>query len=561
MKPYKLFSCFKANLDHDPDPRLSITTQEEYLQDLQFSREEREQTDQIYGGIAGSVSFPRVTPPLTDVAAQKSPHLSSIPVAKKDWSNALQSLLDQPPASFPLQLMLGGFIFCGAFVAWGYFGTVDEVGQARGQLAPQGQVYKIHPVELGKVSQILIKEGQTVKKGEVLAELDRQIATTELTRLQQQLTALKAELTQKQSLIERIHLEAQTQSAIAEAQIQAQQASIERVKSQIVSNQRLLNQLNFEAKVTQERVESLQPLKAETQTLIEKLQEGELAAQQRLERLKPLLESGAISKDLVFQAEQNLRDQQRAIVQAQLSEKNSTQEQIFQAEQSFRDRQRLITQSQGELKQSQVEIEQLNAELAQRKAEAKTIQVATQQKIQQTELEVTQLQAQIKDTQNLIAMAEAKLQERYLYSPVDGIVSSLNVFNQGEVIQPGQTVAEITPKNAPLILTASLPNDKAGFVKTGMSVKVKFDAYPYQNYGVFEGTVQSISPDTKIDQGVGPVYKLEIVLKKNYVLQQEQKIQLKPGQTASADIIIRRRRILDILLNPILQLQKNGIDL
>ena len=561
MKPYKLFSCFKANLDHDPDPRLSITTQEEYLQDLQFSREEREQTDQIYGGIAGSVSFPRVTPPLTDVAAQKSPHLSSIPVAKKDWSNALQSLLDQPPASFPLQLMLGGFIFCVAFVAWGYFGTVDEVGQARGQLAPQGKVYKIHPVELGKVSQILIKEGQTVKKGEVLAELDRQIATTELRRLQQQLTALKAELTQKQSLIERIHLEAQTQSAIAEAQIQAQQASIERVKSQIVSNQRLLNQLNFEAKVTQERVESLQPLKAETQTLIEKFQEGELAAKERLERLKPLLESGAISKDLVFQAEQNLRDQQRAIVQAQLSEKNSTQEQIFQAEQSFRDRQRLITQSQGELKQSQVEIEQLNAELAQRKAEAKTIQVATQQKIQQTELEVTQLQAQIKDTQNLITAAEVKLQERYLYSPVDGIVSSLNVFNRGEVIQPGQTVAEITPKNAPLILTASLPNDKAGFVKTGMSVKVKFDAYPYQNYGVFEGTVQSISPDTKIDQGVGPVYKLEIVLKKNYVLQQEQKIQLRPGQTASADIIIRRRRILDILLNPILQLQKNGIDL
>lgn len=89
----------------------------------------------------------------------------------------------------------------------------------------------------------------------------------------------------------------------------------------------------------------------------------------------------------------------------------------------------------------------------------------------------------------------------------------MNVFNVGEVIQPGQTVAEITPKNAPLILTASLPNDKAGFVKTGMSVKVKFDAYPYQNYGVFEGTVRSISPDTKVDQAVG-VYKLEIVLKK-----------------------------------------------
>lgn len=218
--------------------------------------------------------------------------------------------------------MLGGFVFCIAFGAWGYFGTVDEVGQARGKLAPQGEVYKIHPVELGKVSLISIKEGQTVKKGQVLAELDRQIATQELAGLQQQLTAFQAELTQKQGLIERIHLEAQTQAAIATAQLQSQQASIERVESQITSNQRLLGQLNFEASATQKRVESLQPLKAETQSLIEKLQEGESAAKERLERLQPLLESGAISKDLLFQAEQNLRDQQRGIVQAQLSEKN-----------------------------------------------------------------------------------------------------------------------------------------------------------------------------------------------------------------------------------------------
>jgi len=559
MKPYKLFPSFSKNTDDQPDSQLSVTLQEEYLEDLQFSLEHIEQTDQIYGGIAGSVPFPPLAPPQT--VPKKSPPPASVPTAKPDWSNALQSLLDQPPASFPLQLMLGGFIFCIAFGAWGYFGTVDEVGQARGKLAPQGEVYKIHPVELGKVSLISIKEGQTVKKGQVLAELDRQIATQELAGLQQQLTSFQAELTQKQGLIERIHLEAQTQAAIATAQLQSQQASIERVESQITSDQRLLGQLNFEASATQKRVESLQPLKAETQSLIEKLQEGELAAKERLERLQPLLESGAISKDLLFQAEQNLRDQQRAIVQAQLSEKNSTQEQIFQAEQSFRDRQRLITQSQGELKQSQVEIERLNAELAQKQAEAKTIQVATQQKIQQTELEVTQLKAKITETQNLITRAEAKLQDRYLYSPIDGVISALNVFNVGEVIQPGQTVAEITPKNAPMILTASLPNDKAGFVKTGMSVKVKFDAYPYQNYGVFEGTVRSISPDTKVDQAVGPVYKLEIVLKKDYVLQQDQKIQLKSGQTASADIIIRRRRIMDILLNPILQLQKNGIDL
>ena len=561
MKPYPMFSSFSKNTDLDPNPQLSVTVQTDSLQDLPLSLEETKQTEQIYGGIAGSIPFPSRTPPLTDTLPKKLPQPSHVPTVKENWSSALQSLLDQPPASFPLQFMVGGFMFCLAFIAWGYFGTVDEVGQARGKLVPQGEVYKIHPVELGKISQILIKEGQTVKKGDVLAELDRQVAITELTRLQQQLTALKEELTQKQGLLERVYLEAQTQAAIATAQLQAQHSNIERVNSQISWEKRLLEQLNSEVQAAQDRVQALQPLKAETQTLMEKLQEGELAAQERLERLKPLLENGAISKDLVFQAEQNLREQQRAIVQAQLSEKNSTQEQIFQAEQTWRDRQRLITQSQGELKQSQVEAERLNAELAQKQAEIKTIEVETQQKIQQTQLEITQLKARILDTQNLIATAEAKLQEKYLYAPVEGVVSNLNISNVGEVIQPGQTVAEITPKNTPLILTASLPNDQAGFVKTGMSVKVKFDAYPYQNFGVFEGTVQAISPDTKIDQQIGSVYQLEIVLKKDYVLQQNQKILLKSGQTASADIVIRRRRILDILLNPILQFQKNGIDL
>ncbi len=562
MKPYPMFSSFSNHTDDEPNPQLSVTAETEFLQDLPLSCEETQQTTQIYGGIAGSVPFPPLIPPVTDTPSKNPPQPSQVPTGKKEnWSSALQSLLDQPPASFPLQLMVGGFIFCAAFLTWGYFGTVDEVGQARGKLVPQGEVYKIHPVELGKISQILIQEGQTVKKGDVLAELDRQVSTTELTGFQQQLTALKEELTQKQGLLERVYLEAQTQAAIAKAQLQAQQSNIERIQSQISSEKRLLDQLNSEAQATQDRVQALQPLKTDTQTLIEKLHEGELAAQERLERLKPLLESGAISKDLVFQAEQNLREQQRAIVQAQLSEKNSTQEQIFQAEQNWRDRQRLITQAQGELKQSQVEAERLNAELAQKQAEIKTIEVETQQKIQQTQLEITQLKARILDTQNLIATAEAKLQEKYLYAPVEGVVSNLNVSNVGEVIQPGQTVAEITPKNAPLILTASLRNDQAGFVKTGMSVKVKFDAYPYQNFGVFEGTVQSISPDTKVDQEIGSVYQLEIVLKKDYVWQQNQKILLKSGQTASADIVIRRRRILDILLNPILELQKNGIDL
>ena len=94
-----------------------------------------------------------------------------------------------------------------------------------------------------------------------------------------------------------------------------------------------------------------------------------------------------------------------------------------------------------------------------------------------------------------------------------------------------------------------------------MPVNLKFDAYPYQDYGTIAGTVISISPDAQTDEKFGSVYHLEIALSRNYVLESGKKIQLKAGQTAQADIIIRRRRIAEILLSPLRELQSNGVNL
>jgi len=113
----------------------------------------------------------------------------------------------------------------------------------------------------------------------------------------------------------------------------------------------------------------------------------------------------------------------------------------------------------------------------------------------------------------------------------------------------------------PLVLSASLPNQEAGFVKTGMPVQVKLDAYPYQNYGIVSGKVTSISPDTKPDERLGAVYRVEVSLAQSYLTANHQNIKLKAGETATAEIIIRRRRIADLLLDPIRQLQNGGINL
>lgn len=427
------------------------------------------------------------------------------PAANTDnWSTSLQTVLDQPPSTLPHKLILGGMIFCLAFGAWAWLGKIEQVGHAQGRLVPKGQVYKIDPIDSGKIARIAVKEGEVVKAGQVLVEMDNQLAASEVERLQEMLVTDKIQFSQMEAMIARIHLEAQTRAAIADADLKAHEVAIAQAKANATTTGDLLTQGRTDA----------------------------AAYQARQERLRPYVEQGALAR-----------------------------EQLFEAEQAVRDRQRTITQNQGELKQALAEANRLQAGVSQKQAEKRTAQLEAQQRIQQLEVEMTQLNAKIAETKNLLSSAKAKLGQRFLYAPVAGYVSSLNIQNIGQVVQPGQTIAEVAPQSAPLVLLAILSNQEAGFVKTGMPVKVKMDAYPYQDYGILPGKVISISPDAKRDERLGAVYQVQVAIERNYVTARDQIIKFKPGQTATADIVIRRRRIADIMLEPFQQLQKGGLNL
>ena len=422
----------------------------------------------------------------------------------ENWSTSLQTVLDQPPSTLPHKMILGGMIFCLAFGAWAWLGKIEQVGHAQGQLVPKGQVYKIEPIDSGKIARIAVKEGEAVKAGQVLVEMDNQLAASEVERLQEMLVTDKIQFSQMKAMIDRIHLEAQTRAAIADADLKAHEVAIAQAKANATTTRDLLTQGRTDA----------------------------AAYQAREDRLRPYVEQGALAR-----------------------------EQLFDAEQAVRDRQRTITQNQGELKQALAEANRLQAGVAQKQAEKRTAQLEAQQRIQQLEVETTQLNAKIAETKNLLSSAKARLGQRFLYAPVDGYVSSLNIQNIGQVVQPGQTIAEMAPQSAPLILMAILSNQEAGFVKTGMPVKVKMDAYPYQDYGIIPGKVISISPDAKRDERLGAVYQVQVAIERKYVTARDQIIKFKPGQTATADIVIRRRRIADIMLEPFQQLQKGGLNL
>jgi len=478
------------------------------------------------------------------------------------WSPALQNVLEQPPAAFPRHLLLGGMIFCFAFAAWAWLGKIEEVGHAQGRLEPRGGAYKIHPIDTGKIVQISVKEGEAVKAGQVLVELDTQIASNEVERLKQALAAQQEELRQKQALIDKTRQEANSRSMLNKASIQVQQAMLAAAKEKAATSRELLAQVQTEKAASQTRLSKLKPLTALSKERLKQLKSDVAVHQERVNRLRKMVVEGALSKEYLFEAEQALRDRQAAITETQLSESANTDDRVFDAQQTSRQRTSAFTEQQGELKQAIVEIESLQAQLSQKIAEADITQLEAQQRIQQLEVEKTQLKSQISETQTLLNRARTQLVQKFLYAPVDGIVSSLNVRNVGEVVQEGQTIAEVAAKTAPLVLSASLPTQEAGFIKLGLPVQVKLDAFPYQDYGVVSGKVTSISPDTKRDERLGTsFYKVEVTLDRNYVTASQQAISFKAGQTATADIVIRRRSIADIFLDPIRQLQKGGIDL
>ncbi|MBE9184952.1 HlyD family efflux transporter periplasmic adaptor subunit [Microcoleus sp. LEGE 07076] len=535
-----------------------------------------------------------------------------------NWSASLHSVLDQPPVSFSQRLILGGLVFCVAFGAWATLGKIDVVGHAKGKLVPKGDVYKIHPTETGKIINLAIKEGQKIKTGQLLAELDPSTAQSEVERLDQILGAYRIQLVQEMSAIDRTKLEAEASQAIAAADKRGAEAAIararassattqsqiEQLQADVVSQkarhsqlkplekqaQNLLSQLKSDVTSGEARRDRVKPLQNKSQDLVTQLQAKVAAHKERIARLKPLVDEGALSKDVLFQAEEALRESENAVIRSQLGEKTQADDRVFEVEQTVRDRQSAAIRSQlseatqvkerlfeveqglrdrtssigkmqGQLTEQLAEVDRLQAEAASKQAAGRQMQLEKQQKIQQLEMELNQVKSKIAETETLLAQAKNKLKQRFLYAPVSGVISALNIHNSGEVVQPGQTIAEMTPNQAPLVLEVSLPNREAGFVKTGMPVQVKFDAFPYQNYGVMPGKVVSISPDAKTDERLGVVYRVEVSMDRDSVKANNQTWKLKAGQTATAEIVIRQRSIADILLDPLKQLQKGGMSL
>ena len=146
--------------------------------------------------------------------------------------------------------------------------------------------------------------------------------------------------------------------------------------------------------------------------------------------------------------------------------------------------------------------------------------------------------------------ADQKSRQATIVSPVDGRVAQLAVHTMGGVVKAAQSLMVIVPEGTRLEVEAWAANKDIGFLRVGQVAEVKIETFNFQRYGTINATLTDISADAKEDKTRGNVYRVVLQLERQDVEVAGRNAPLSPGMTATAEIKIREKRIIEFFLDP-----------
>ena len=438
---------------------------------------------------------------------------------------AALEVMERPPS--PVGRAIGMTIillFCSA-LAWAALCRVDVVATAPGKIVVNGRTKVIQPAETGVVRAIHVRDGATVRAGDVLIELDPTISGAELDHV-------KADLIAAQLDIARLRAALAPGDPIAAfvPPIGASQQAIE------LHRQYLASQMAEQASKLSELDRQLAQKKAESETIgatISKLDATIPLLEERVNVRKYLYDKAIGSKITYLTEAQDLVGQQHDILvqQSRLREAEAATATLAQAR----------AKAEAEFRRT------LYDDLS--KAEQRSAGLA---------------QDAIK--------AEQKAKLQVLTAPVDGVVQQLAVHTIGGVVTPAQTLAAVVSLNPDFEIEAMISNRDIGFVVPGQTVAIKIDTFNFTRYGLLDGRVLSISRDSitrdrreegareqpggaetasSEPKGQELIYAARVSLDRTAMMIEGRTVQLSPGMAVTVEIKTGSRRIISYLLSPL----------
>jgi len=395
------------------------------------------------------------------------------------------------------------FIFL--FLIYAVSFDIDEIARGNGQFIPTSQVKQIKNLEGGVVSDIYVKEGDTVKKRQILLKLSPIAYKSKLEENRIRMMELNAKKARLIAEINNLPMEKISCDGGCDKNM------IENEKRYYLSNQ---NELSQNISKQREQLKYQESVLSDAQNKYDVLKENFKTLNEEFKAKKALEKKKIFTKYELNQLGRDLNDAKGALKSAL-----------------------------EVIKQSKTRIQEIKNGISETKL---TFNNKAALHLNETVAEILRLKQTGKNLEDII-------KRTVLRSPVDGIVKEMFVHTVGSSIAPAGDIITIVPDNHEMIAKVKINPAQIAKLHVGQSVKLKVTAFDYSIYGDLEGKIINISPDTITDKVTGDkFYEIHVKTKKDYLLDNK-KYKIKVGMMVNANVLVGKKTIMSFLLKPILK--------
>lgn len=389
-----------------------------------------------------------------------------------------------------------------AFFTWACITSINEVARAPGEVAPQGMTQVVQHLEGGLVMEIIAHEGQVIEKDQVVMILDGAGVQQDQDRARSEKIFLGMQRERLKSFIEDRNPDFS----------QWEKNNVALVADQVKIFESMKESRGKEREILMDQISQKKQAISTLNSRAEMVRKNLVLAQDVYDRKLGLYQQGFISHINFIQNEQQLNDLK------------------------------------GERNVIANEIKQVKQEIAEYESRLKSLDASRQEAAWQ---DLNKIEAQIAQNDQILEKMDRRVARLEVRAPVRGLIKSLNVNTIGAVVQPGQSLMEIVPLDAPLVVDVRIPPQHIGHLKVGIPVQVKVSTFDFSRYGAIPGKLDFISPSTFMGERGDRFYRGRVVLERNYVGDSPERNIIMPGMTVMADMITGEKTVMAYLMKPI----------
>ncbi len=418
-------------------------------------------------------------------------------------SSAAAAVLQQSPRGGQ-QLLWAICTFVVVAVVWASLAYVDEFTRGEGKVIPSSQVKVVQHQEGGIVSELFVREGQTVKAKEPLLRLDDTQFSSSLREADVTLDQLKAKAARLSYEAEGTDFPEQPIEGVGDTVWSQERALyLSRREEQDSKDQVLVQQVS-------QRRQELSELEARR----DQHQRSYRLLDKELQISKPLVNSGAMSQVELLRLERQVND-------------------LY-----------------GELKGAELAIPRAESSLQEARDKLHGAQLSF---ANESRKELADVRLELQRLSESSGALEDRVDRTLVVSPVAGTIKQVMVNTIGGVIQPGMDLIKIVPTEDRLLVEAKIRPTDIAFLHPGQEAIVKFTAYDFSIHGGLKGKVTHISPDTIVDEEGESFYTVRVETEEAYLGNEDKPLPIIPGMTVSVDVLTGEKTVLDYILKPILK--------